>query len=198
MTCKEVKYRLPDFITSRLSDDENQKIAEHLKLCLICKAEMALLEATFKKFQNENISEPSSTYWVNLLPRIHSRIESSVKPKYAKWIVRTSIPAIALVFVVLLVNKIFVFDASTIPQEVASNGNIKSIISSLHENEIADLELQFSHPSDYVFESVDDRSIIKDLLDSAAVGGSNGYLYQSLHSLDEKEIDDLLAILETN
>lgn len=190
MICKEVKYQLPDFIKSRLSDEENHQIAEHLKLCLICKGELASIEATFKKFDSENISEPSSSYWINLLPRIHSRIEESVKPKYTEWIVRTSIPAIAVVVAFFLVIKVFQFDG-------ASNENINSFISSLNENEIADLELRYSNLNDQIFGSNDDSNTIKNLLDTTTVSGSNGYLYQSLHSLDEKEIDDLLAILET-
>ncbi|MDI6802497.1 MAG: hypothetical protein QME58_01460 [Bacteroidota bacterium] len=198
MTCKEVKYQLPDFLKSRLSNKENQQIAEHLKLCLICEGELVSIETTFKKFDSENIPEPASTYWINLLPRIHSRIADTVKPKYAEWIVRTSIPVIALFFAVFFLSKVFLFDGSNIQQEVASNGNIQSFISSLNENEIADLELQFPSLNDNIYGSNDDRSMIKNLLDSTAASGSNGYLYQSLHSLDEKEIDDLLAILETN
>lgn len=190
MLCKKVKYNLPDFFKSRLSEAENQQIAEHLKLCLMCKGELVSIEATFKKFDSENISEPSSTYWINLLPQIHNRIAESEKPKFAEWIARTSLPAIAAVVAVLLVIKVFQFDG-------ASNENINSFISSLNENEIADLELRYSNLNDQIFGSNDDSNTIKNLLDTIAVSGSNGYLYQSLHSLDEKDIDDLLAILET-
>lgn len=197
MVCKEVKFQLPDFITNRLSEEVSRQISEHLQRCLICKAEFASIDTTFKKFDSENISNPSSTYWVNLLPRIHNRIEKSAKPKYREWIVRTSIPAIAVVVTFFLVIKVFQFDGATMEQQVTSNENIKSFISSLNENEIDDLELRYSNLNDHIFESNDDSNTISYLLDTTGVSGSNGYLYQSLQSLDEKEIDDLLAILET-
>ncbi|MDP2208756.1 MAG: zf-HC2 domain-containing protein [Bacteroidota bacterium] len=189
MICNEVKYQLPDFIKSRLSEEEHQQIAEHLKQCLICKSELASIEVTFKKFDREYIAEPSSTYWNNLLPRIHNRIEESTKPKYTEWIVRTSIPAMATVAAIFLVIKVFQFDGATIQQQVTTNENIESLIYSLNENEIADLELRFSNVNDF--------NSIKKFLDSTSVNEGNSYLYQSLHSLDEKEMDDLLAILET-
>lgn len=197
MICNEVKYQLPDFVKFRLSEEEHQQIAAHLKRCLICKGELASLEATFKKFDTENIAEPSASYWINLLTRIHSRIEESAKPKYTEWIVKTSIPAMATVAAIFLVIKVFQFDGATVQQQVTSNENIESLIYSLNENEIADLELRFSNVNDFIFGSNDDSNSIKKFLDSTSVNEGNSYLYQSLHSLDEKEIDDLLAILET-
>ncbi len=189
MICNKVKYQLPDYIKSRLSEEEHQQIAEHLKQCVICKSELGSIEVTFKKFDSEYIAEPSSTYWNNLLPRIHNRIEESTKPKYTEWIVRTSIPAMATVAAIFLVIKVFLFDGATIQQQVTTNENIESLMYSLDENEIADLELRYSNVNDF--------NSIKKFLDSTSVVEGNSYLYQSLHSLDEKEMDDLLAILET-
>lgn len=198
MLCKKIKYQLPDFITNRLSVGESQQISEHLQKCLICKGELASIEVTFKKVDTEYIAEPSSTYWNNLLPRIHNRIEESTKPKYTDWILRTSIPAMATVAAIFLVIKVFFFDDATIEQQPNLNDNIKSFILSLNENEITYLEMRYANLNDHLFENNIDSNTIINYLDTTALSGSNGYIYQSLHSLDEKEIDDLLAILETS
>lgn len=189
MICNEIKYQLPDFIMSRLSEEEHQQITRHLKQCLICKSELASIEVTFKKVDSEYMAEPPASYWINLIPRIHNRIEESTKPKYTDWILRTSIPAMATIAAIFLVIKLFLFDGASIQQRVTNDENIESLIFSLNENEIADLELRLSNVNDF--------NSIKNFLDSTSVNEDNSYLYQSLHSLDEKEMDDLLAILET-
>lgn len=103
MKCKDIKYRLPEFIKKTLSEAENSSIGEHLTTCEECLQELKGLEQLYFGLNSLKETPPPDHYWTTLLPRIHMQIEEQRQHRLPRWIPRYAIPAAiaALLLIVL-------------------------------------------------------------------------------------------------
>ena len=88
MKCSEVKFNLISFINKELSEQENNKIQNHLQICNDCKNEYDLLIKTYDLLKTSENLEPSEDF----LQKLHQKIEQEKSKKVSeKFFLRTLI-----------------------------------------------------------------------------------------------------------
>jgi hypothetical protein len=102
MNCPDLIIKLPDYHLGRLSNDENKIIDEHLSNCKSCKALAAQIQDTLKYIHDEKQWEPDSSYWNNLLPQIHKRIQKKETRFEIQKILHIILPAAAAILIGIL------------------------------------------------------------------------------------------------
>jgi hypothetical protein len=104
--CDDIKYLLPDFVSNRSNEEENESVREHLEHCSSCRGEVLLLKQTFEVVASSRTSIPSETYWTNFLPRLHDRLSDRKKTKreLAPLVNKFLLPSAGLVVTILLLS----------------------------------------------------------------------------------------------
>jgi hypothetical protein len=104
--CDDIKYLLPDFVSNRSNEEENESAREHLEHCSSCRGEVLLLKQTFEVVASSRTSIPSETYWTNFLPRLHDRLSDRKKTKreLAPLVNKFLLPSAGLVVTILLLS----------------------------------------------------------------------------------------------
>jgi hypothetical protein len=104
--CREIRYLLPDFVSDRSNEEENESVQEHLERCSSCREEGLLLKQTFKAVASSHTSIPPEAYWTNFLPRLHDRLSERKKTRrdLAPSVKKFLLPSAGLVVTILLLS----------------------------------------------------------------------------------------------
>jgi hypothetical protein len=110
MRCKDIKYNLPDYLNNQLESELAKNISEHLLICDSCKGEMESLKYITAEIKKFKVDEPDEKYFINLLPRINTRLASSSKSNTLPfWVTKFALPFSTLSLIIIM---IFTFDIS--------------------------------------------------------------------------------------
>ncbi len=113
-SCEEIQHYLPDYVVGSVEASVKEEIDVHLRHCPHCQRELAAMEQTVATLRRDTIQQPSETYWTNLLPRIHQRLQQAQhSPKEAPlWLHRFAIPFASLLIVILILTRFVHFEES--------------------------------------------------------------------------------------
>jgi len=118
MNCAEARNLLADRLTADLEKaagvaskvEIGINLDRHLAACAECRATLAELNASLAAWKSDLPWAPPASYWNNLLPRIHGRIEENTRRKahpvarllsVARW---AAAPVAALTIILILSN----------------------------------------------------------------------------------------------
>lgn len=200
MNCKDVQYRLPDFIRGEITESESKYISGHLLTCKRCSNELESLKILFVHIGKEKSWQPSDLYWNTLLPRINNRIQTT-----SKWLPYSRIMQLALPIAAAIV--LVVLSLQLLP---AVNGNnsqrIQADIKQLPNEELHDYLQQQSivgaeESYDYADNTISsdvDKTIVKELLQednslSSYLDTDQEILYDAIN---DQTAEKVVAILE--
>jgi len=95
---------LADFVWERLDDSQRSLARQHLSECQDCSSEVRALTELREIMDAQNVSQPPSHYFLNLLPRIRSRIGTRAEPRLFRSILssRWVLPLAAMALMVSL------------------------------------------------------------------------------------------------
>jgi hypothetical protein len=104
--CREIRYLLPDFVSNRSNEEENESVQEHLEHCSPCREEVLLLKQAFEAVASSRTSIPPEAYWTNFLPRLHDRLSDGRKTgrELAPLVNKFLLPSAGLVVTILLLS----------------------------------------------------------------------------------------------
>ena len=198
MNCKDVQYRLPDFIHGEITESES--ISNHLLTCKRCSNELESLKILFVHLSKEKSWQPSDLYWNTLLPRINNRIQTT-----SKWLPYSRIMQIALPFAAAIV--LVVLSLQLLPAVDGNNSqSIQADIKQLPNEELHDYLQQQSivgaeESYDYADNTISsdvDKTVVKELLQeenslSSYLNTDQEILYDAIN---DQTAEKVVAILE--
>ena len=200
MNCKDVQYRLPDFIRSEITESESKSISDHLMTCNQCSNELESFRILFMHIGKEKSWQPSDLYWNTLLPRINNRIQTT-----SKWLPYSRIMQIALPFAAAIV--LVVLSLQLLPEVNENNSqSIQADIKQLPNEELHDYlqqqsivgaEVSYDYADNIVSSEVD-KSVVKELLQednslSSYLDTDQEILYDAIN---DQTAEKVVAILE--
>ena len=198
MTCHEVKYSLLDYIKGKVSDAEHESIKEHISKCESCKKELEELLSFYELVKNEVVWKPENTFWVNLLPKIHHRLDDKKVRHFPDTILRYILPlSAAIVLVIFSIQYFHLMTSSTSNEEIAFSQLPPEELQYYIEQQSVVGEDAGTLSTHNAKTSDDDVVIIQDILQSEKYSSVNEIEYESIiESINEREANDLVSILE--
>lgn len=199
MSCKNIRYQLPDFIIEKLSPADEATIREHIKYCESCQSEVASLREAINIIQKENIWSPNNNYWVSLLPRIHKRIEERSNGTLPNRLIKYAVPMMAAIAIIIGI-------VGYLPSYVQRiQLDAQTELTQLPQSELQDFMDQ--QPSDGMTEdqslisgtmvSGDDIVILKSLAEEEYYSLVNELDYDSLlEAIGGQDAESIVSILE--
>ncbi len=214
MKHKHITYSLPEFIEGKLAAGEKAAMAEHLRTCDDCKAELKSLERIYGVLSRAE-TPPPDPYWITLLPRIHRRIAEGRHQSargWPGWVFRYAVPLASVGLLLFLLFRNISPEPGTVMQgQSSSNGSASSVLDvrevllgadSVEVQQIEDRSVFL--PFEDLAESnngenrlAGDKDVLKTILTN-----SNG-LYTAIEmdmeatqeNLDDQEVTDILSQL---
>lgn len=201
MTCDDIRYQLPDFICSMLSERENKTVLDHLATCKICSHETEELRLLLSRIDKEKAQAPSENYFISLLPEIHQLIEREKTKVSPAWMTRFAMP-VAAVFVLVL------FLVRVIPiRDHHSHEELRVLLEQLDSNDVQQVVEQYTSTwtqstisvaiDDSLSYRLEDYTLLAELLNEE--GNGNIYdkvnLQSIIESMDDKEFENMLSLL---
>jgi hypothetical protein len=201
MNCRNVRILLPEYLQKRLSGPEDAAVSDHLLHCPDCAAEAEGLDILMHDLRLAEPAKPQEMYFINLLPRIHQRIDEGSGRKVPRWVHSFAMPlAAALMIVMALLNVV----PSSRPGVVDELRGMLSQLKTDPQEAVEEVQATagiLSSPGDLVAQAdtaVSDRDIVKALL---TPGIRPAYTVefdprQYVDQLDNQSTNKLLAILD--
>jgi len=199
MTCTDIKYTLADYLRGKVSQEEYSYITAHLVVCGSCRLDAESLSSFLELVKDEKPWTPSDAYWIDILPKLHQRLEDRNIKYLPDWIVRFALPmAAAIVLIVFSVKYIAIAPSDT-------TETIQSALAQLSQDElqyyieqqsIVDvIGDQLSNNGSIV--SGDDKVILKNIIQVGNYSTESEFDYESLlDSISEQEASNIISILE--
>lgn len=152
---EEIKQLMPDYIMGRLNSDEKDIVEKAMESSPELKSLFDEISGTIGFVNNVKIKEPEKQYWVNLLPRIHERIEHADAKQFSwdrlvsYWKIAVPVAAVILIAIIYftVINK---QQGPTITEERKELKKTDSLIENLNKeiqkNEIVKDKEQIEKP----------------------------------------------------
>jgi hypothetical protein len=181
--CNEIQMLLPDWIANKERDEHHETITQHLSHCISCKQEANAFEQLLISMKQEQQSAPQQQYFINLLPRIHQRIERKRKQQWYWRIVQiaTSLATIVLVMV---------FGSRFKSSEKTFDEKHQSLTQNISEDDLQDFASLNFEEEDFIFLqqeeslfSTDDSELLQTIVDEQPI---SPYAISSAFESDEK------------
>ena len=201
MTCREIRYQLPDFVQGTLGDEPSEAVRAHVAGCPLCRLEVEQLNALFAQLgELKVVVPPSPAYWASVLPRVH---EAGGKRRSLLWLGRIQPAALPLAAAMALA--LFLLEMSPFKADVSSV-DLQSTISQFKADELQEVNQQqvsvgMVEPvgqDEPTLTSDADTDVLQDLLseerDHAAVTDIDHETL--LQALNEQDAVDLVSLLE--
>lgn len=140
MNCQETKKLIPVYLDDELEAADRQRVAEHLRACADCQAEVQAIEKSWELLGAIKAIEPDPNYrvrfWRSVDTRspLHARILQHVQTVFLQ---RRWVPAMAAAAIVLLVSVITIVQYLQKPQ-------VPAVLAALNDTElemVANIEL---------------------------------------------------------
>ena len=201
MNCDDYKKLMIDFFDSGLSQKENQLLNKHLEECNSCKSEFEELKKLFVALEKENqIFLIESEKYIQSID-----VDEVISKKKKKWYEFQFKPSFAVALIVLISLAIY-FSLINV-----NSLNDKNITSEESSNETTSTDFVSSYLNqDYIYENIDETSLpqsnyFKDVINFIdelpySTLSSQDFLNDfnsTISNLDEKEVDELIAQLES-
>lgn len=198
MKCKKIKYLIPDYFSEELSTKDKQIISEHLKSCSKCNYGYVQLGKLFDQLKNEKLQEPPHQYWINLLPKIHNRIENKKSGFTGEFIKKVSIPLAAALLAIIITIRVFDFSIENIRSEYTEVGKLDEIVKQL-SNE----ELELINETNANFKIISANGYDKFAIEEILANNEGEHLdliniNTTLNTLSDSEVNRLLTLLHEN
>jgi len=201
MNCDDYKKLMIDFFDSGLSQKENQLLNKHLEECNSCKSEFEELKKLFVALEKENqIFLIESEKYIQSID-----VDEVISKKKKKWYEFQFKPSFAVALIVLISLAIY-FSLINV-----NSLNDKNITSEESSTETTSTDFVSSYLNqDYIYENIDETSLpqsnyFKDVINFIdelpySTLSSQDFLNDfnsTISNLDEKEVDELIAQLES-
>ena len=201
MKCKGIRFQLPDYVSERLSETEKEAVAGHLASCASCREEVKRLQIVITEIENIATPKPENLYWVNLLPRIHERIETRSSRSIPEWLVRCASPVAGVAVLCVFLMKI----TTMFPADESQK--LRGILGELQQEEVQDLAdvpsasgfLETSIPrNEQSVTTPSDREAIGTLLAAEEkIFSYDGMDVQSIvQTMDDRDIATLVTMID--
>lgn len=196
MKCSEIQYLIPDYIKASLTEDESALVKDHLNECAMCKNDAEEMKLIFKQLVSEEHLSLEPSYFVNLVPRIHQRIEQRKTSLFYFALTRYVLPVSGLLFFVIMFVKVF------LPSNENDHESLQTLLLNVPFEEIQvelDRHLELFSSSEFdnsiIFE--EDQQIVKEILATENNGFSLvEYPYEELSSEDMDMLVDILKRMD--
>ncbi len=159
MKCRDVQRALPDYMDGTLDKELRGDVQRHLDGCSSCAAFARDLEAIVHGVRQLPLRRPDDTYWMSLLPRIHSRIESHTKFLSASNLVRNLSPIAISCAVLLFLLSLPVSHEAVVP----------GLASTVQDAPAAELQMMADQESVLRDDDQNTQSVDQDLSASADI-----------------------------
>ncbi len=136
LNLEEIKLLLPDYITGSLSESENKKVEGAIAASSSLKEIYQQMREALDFARSIQADEPSPQYWVNLLPRIHERLEAKEKNNPASYIWKILVPVAAVVLIFIIYRISYNPETEISKNEVIKNYNEKLVTKDTTEKKI--------------------------------------------------------------
>jgi hypothetical protein len=201
MNCDDYKKLMIDFFDSGLSQKENELLNKHLEECNSCKSEFEKLKKLFVTLEKENqIFLIESEKYIQSID-----VDEVISKKKKKWYEFQFKPSFAVALIVLISLAIY-FSLINV-----NSLNDKNITSEESSTETTSTDFVNSYLNqDYIYENIDETSLpqsnyFKDVINFIdelpySTLSSQDFLNDlnsTISNLDEKEVDKLIAQLES-
>ncbi len=103
---EKIKLLIPDYVSGLLGDEEKKYVEQYLNSSSELRDFYDEVSLAFTAIDKIKYTEPSPGYWINLLPRIHQRIEEkeeaeSARNTFTKWW-KVLVPVSAVILIVII------------------------------------------------------------------------------------------------
>jgi len=201
MNCDDYKKLMIDFFDSGLSQKENELLNKHLEECNSCKSEFEKLKKLFVALEKENqIFLIESEKYIQSID-----VDEVISKKKKKWYEFQFKPSFAVALIVLISLAIY-FGLINV-----NSLNDKNITSEESSTETTSTDFVSSYLNqDYIYENIDETSLpqsnyFKDVINFIdelpySTLSSQDFLNDlnsTISNLNEKEVDELIAQLES-
>jgi hypothetical protein len=201
MNCDDYKKLMIDFFDSGLSQKENELLNKHLEECNSCKSEFEELKKLFVTLEKENqIFLIESEKYIQSID-----VDEVISKKKKKWYEFQFKPSFAVALIVLISLAIY-FSLINI-----NSLNDKNITSEESSTETTSTDFVSSYLNqDYIYENIDETSLPQSNFFKDVINFIDELPYSTLSSqdflndlnstisnLNEKEVDELIAQLES-
>jgi hypothetical protein len=201
MNCDDYKKLMIDFFDSGLSQKENELLNKHLEECNPCKSEFEKLKKLFVALEKENqIFLIESEKYIQSID-----VDEVISKKKKKWYEFQFKPSFAVALIVLISLAIY-FNLINV-----NSLNNKNITSEESSTETTSTDFVNSYLNqDYIYENIDETSLpqsnyFKDVINFIdelpySTLSSQDFLNElnsTISNLNEKEVDELIAQLES-
>ena len=201
MNCDDNKKLMIDFFDSGLSQKGNELLNKHLEECNSCKSEFEKLKKLFVALEKENqIFLIESEKYIQSID-----VDEVISKKKKKWYEFQFKPSFAVALIVLISLAIY-FSLINV-----NSLNDKNITSEESSTETTSTDFVSSYLNqDYIYENIDETSLpqsnyFKDVINFIdelpySTLSSQDFLNDfnsTISNLDEKEVDELIAQLDS-
>jgi len=201
--CNELQLLLPDWIKEQERNTHHTLITKHLSLCSSCSNEAEGLKKLFMEIERDEAYIPPQQYFVNLLPRIHERIERKKKRAFYWRIIQFSAPVTAIIiFGFFLWNKPTPTISQTQPDFEMSEIFVNADSIDLQQYQQSPFAEEFATPiiAEQTILSDDDKNVIRTIVaENFSSSTIPSYVSENddlLASLSDDEIEQLAQHIE--
>jgi arsenate reductase-like glutaredoxin family protein len=201
MKCKDVKCLLPEFTEDILSSDDKIIVSQHLDNCRNCSAEYRQVVGLYARLKIDSPTNPPESYWNNLIPRIHKRIDSKPKNALEGLFAKISIPAAAALLALFVVIHMFSVDTVKIQPVFSNQTELNGIINELTIKDVESLsneEMNLLTSLDQKEDNGSDKYVLNKILNEQKSVVESDYVNveSALKIMDDDELNKLISYLD--
>ncbi len=201
MRCKEIKYLLPEFVEHKLPPEEKMTISQHLESCRNCSTEFRQIIDLYARLENEPTNLPPQSYWNNLIPLIHSRIERKSGRLYKGLLAKFSIPVAATILAIVVLVRVFTGISPEAQPVYNTQSVLNNIITELNASDITNMSVEELKLLSYLEQKDDngtDSYVIKKILNDQNSVVESDYVgvESAVRIMNDDEINKLISYLD--
>lgn len=201
MRCKEIKYLLPEFVEHKLPPEEKMTISQHLESCRNCSTEFRQIIDLYARLENEPTNLHPQSYWNNLIPLIHSRIERKSGRLYKGLLAKFSIPVAATILAIVVLVRVFTGISPEAQPVYNTQSVLNNIITELNASDITNMSVEELKLLSYLEQKDDngtDSYVIKKILNDQNSVVESDYVgvESAVRIMNDDEINKLISYLD--
>jgi hypothetical protein len=201
MKCIDVKYLLPEFTEDMLSFDDKIIVSQHLDRCRDCSIEYQQIVSLYARLEKDFPINPPESYWNNLIPRVHKRIDGKPKSIFDGLFAKISVPTAAALLVLFVVIHMFSVDTVKVQPVFSNQFELNSIINELTTMDVASLsteEMNLLASLNQKEDNGSDKYVINKILNEQKSVVESDYVNveSALKIMDDDELNKLISYLD--
>jgi hypothetical protein len=201
MKCKEIKYLLPEFVEHTLPSEEEMIVSRHLESCRNCSSEYNQIADLYAHLGKEPENILQQSYWNNLIPLIHSRIERKSGRLYKGLLTKISIPAAATILAIVVLVRVFTGSRPEALPVYNTQSVLNNIIAELRTSDVTNMSLEELNLLSNLEQKGDngsDKYVINKILNEQKSVVESDYvnMESALKIMDDDELNKLITYLD--